>query len=107
MPSSGKASRSTNCFTSHHVKVGGCRHRHVTAARPDLVRLLTIPPPLQHIMTWLEVLRDLDVVNDLEVGKQEAAVRKVRAAAWVGGAYTRRRYIISSCCRCVLARLGL
>mmetsp|Transcript_30826 Transcript_30826/g.51000 ORF Transcript_30826/g.51000 Transcript_30826/m.51000 type:complete len:93 (+) Transcript_30826:171-449(+) len=67
---------STICFSSEVIELySSSLHRHIAAASPHLAGLLTVPPPPQHVLAWLNIIWNLEGVDDLKVW------RLARAAA--------------------------
>jgi hypothetical protein len=74
------------CGRPSHTTVGshimqGSLDGHIAAARPDLISLLAVPPPLEHIPPRPKARRDLKLIHHLEIWEQQAAIGEARAAA--------------------------
>merc|ERR1711924_591831 len=53
--------------------------RDVAAGLPDLRRLLAVVPPAQHVLPWLDLLRDAYAIHDLPARPVAGALTLLRA----------------------------
>merc|ERR1712098_492003 len=80
-----------------------CSHeRDVRARGPYLRGFFTIPPPVEHIVTRLEPLWYVHLINDLQLRQVADCVAGALAHAWLLRPEARRRLIVR-----VLARIRL